>query len=296
MNYRTLGNSELVISELSLGCMSLPTDMAEAKLVIDAALDAGINYFDTADLYDFGVNEEIVGAALKEKRQDVYIATKVGNRWTEGEPGWRWDATPAYIQEAVYASLKRLGTDYIDLYQLHGGTIEDNLDAVIDTFEGLKKDGLIRAYGISSIRPNVFVPFSKHDGVVSNMMQYSMLDRRAEEWFNTLAAQNVSVVTRGSIAKGLLSNRWREKLVGYMSYNEGELESLLAALTEQYGDLHALALAYNLQHTSVASTVIGARTKEQLLGNLQAYEVSKSIHDFAFANEILKKDVYTEHR
>lgn len=296
MNYRTLGNSDFKISELSLGCMSLPKDLTEAKLVIDTALDAGINYFDTADLYDFGVNEEMVGNVLKEKRQDIYMATKVGNRWTDGEAGWRWDATPAYIKEAVHASLKRLGTDYIDLYQLHGGTTDDDLEAVIDTFEGLKKEGLIRAYGISSIRPNVFVPFSKNKGVVSNMMQYSMLDRRAEEWFATLAEQNVSVVTRGSIAKGLLSNRWRDKLGDYMSYEAAALEELLTALTNEYGPLHALALAYNLQHAEIASTVIGARTKEQLVENLHAYEASQKMYDFTFANELLKKDVYTEHR
>lgn len=296
MNYRTLGNSNLTISELSLGCMSLPTNLQDAKPIIDAALDAGINYFDTADLYDFGVNEEIVGAALKEKRHDIYIATKVGNRWTEGQPGWRWDASTTYIKEAVHASLKRLGTDYIDLYQLHGGTIEDDLHAVVDTFEELKKEGLIRAYGISSIRPNVFVPFSKNEGVVSNMMQYSMLDRRAEEWFDVLAEQNVSVVTRGSIAKGLLTKRWGEKLAAYMSYEEAELQKVLTALTAEYGNLHALAFAYNLQHAAVASTVIGARTKEQLLDNLHAYEASRTINDFTFADQILKKDVYAEHR
>ena len=296
MNYRTLGNSDLKISEVSLGCMSLPTDIQEAKRVIEAALDAGINYFDTADLYDLGVNEEIVGKALREKRHDIYIATKVGNRWTEGEPGWRWDASPTYIKQAVHASLKRLGTDYIDLYQLHGGTIEDDLDAVIDTFEQLKKEGLIRAYGISSIRPNVFVPFSKNEGVVSNMMQYSMLDRRAEEWFELLAAENVSIVTRGSIAKGLLSNRWRDKLSNYMSYSKVELEQVLTSLENEYTSLHALAFAYNLQHAAVSSTVIGARTKEQLIDNLAAYTASQTIDDLTFANKILKKDLYTEHR
>jgi len=296
MNYRKLRNSDFTISELSLGCMSLPTDFTAAKLIIDAALDVGINYFDTADLYDFGVNEEIVGKALKARRKDIYIATKVGNRWTEGESGWRWDASPAYIRDAVKVSLKRLDTDYIDLYQLHGGTIDDDLDAVVDTFESLKKEGLIRAYGISSIRPNVFVPFSKHAGVVSNMMQYSMLDRRAEEWFDVLAEHNVSVVTRGSIAKGLLSNRWREKLANYMSYEKDELSEILTALNNAYDNLHGLALAYNLQHNVVASTVIGARTKEQLLDNLNAYEASKHIKDFTFAKQILKKDLYTEHR
>lgn len=296
MNYRTLGNSNLNISEVSLGCMSLPTDLRDAKAIIDTALDVGINYFDTADLYNLGANETVVGAALKEKRQDIYIATKVGNRWTEGEDGWTWDASADYIKKAVHASLKRLGTDYIDLYQLHGGTIEDDLEAVIDTFEALKQKGLIRHYGISSIRPNVFVPFSKNKRVVSNMMQYSMLDRRAEEWFNLFTEQNVSVVTRGSIAKGLLSNRWRDKLAPYNGYETEELETILNTLELQYNNLHALALAFNLQHQTVASTVIGASTKEQLLDNIQAYDASLNITNLDFANKILKKDKYSDHR
>lgn len=296
MNYQKLGNSNLEISELSLGCMSLPTNIHEAKYVIDAALDAGINYFDTADLYDFGVNEEIVGGLLREKRNDIYIATKVGNRWTEGQQDWHWDASPTYIREAAKASCQRLGVETIDLYQLHGGTIDDDFEAIIETFEDLKKQGIIRHYGISSIRPNVFVPFTKAKGVVSNMMQYSMLDRRAEEWFNHFEAENVSVVTRGSIAKGLLSNHWQLKLSNYMSYSEQELKSLLTSLQKEYGDLHALALAYNLQHSAVASTVIGARTKDQLAENLAAYSASQQLHDFSYANSHLKKDMYTEHR
>ena len=106
------------------------------------ALDAGINYIDTADLYDYGANEKIIGATLGKRRHDVILATKVGNRWAEGIDGWHWDASPSYIKEAVHASLLRLGTDYIDVYQLHGGTIEDDWDGIIDTFEGLKKKDL----------------------------------------------------------------------------------------------------------------------------------------------------------
>lgn len=296
MNYRKLGNSLLNISEISLGCMSLPTDMKEAKYIIDAAIDMGINYFDTADLYDFGKNEEIIGTIVKEKRDNIYIATKVGNRWTEGQEGWTWDASPSYIEQAVKDSLKRLNTDYIDLYQLHGGTIQDNLSSVIDTFEKLKKEGYIREYGISSIRPNVFVPFTENSNAISNMMQFNLLDRRAEEWFDYFEKQNVSVVTRGSIAKGLLSNNWQERLSSYMSYSKEEVSTTLSHLQTHYNNLHALAIAFNLHFPVITSTVIGARTKEQLLQNFRAYEESKKINDFAFATKILKKDLYTEHR
>lgn len=139
MNQRELGHSGLTVSELGLGCMSLPDDLQESKLIIDAALDAGINFFDTADLYDGGKNEELVGYALKNRREDIILATKVGNRLNPDGDGWTWDPTKRHIVSAVKDSLRRLGTDYIDLYQLHGGTMEDNAEETIEAFESLKK-------------------------------------------------------------------------------------------------------------------------------------------------------------
>lgn len=291
-----MGTSNIEISELSLGCMSLPANIGEAQPIIEAALDAGINYFDTADLYLQGENERIVGEILKPHRHNVILATKVGNRFEKGQEGWSWDASASYIKSAVKDSLKRLQTDYIDIYQLHGGTITDDLDAVIDTFEELKKEGFIRAYGISSIRPNVFMPFAEKGYALSNMMQYSLLDRRAEEWFSALTASGVSVVTRGSIAKGLLTKEWRSRLQDYMSYSQQELATLLADLEARYGSLHSLALAFNLQHKAIASTVIGASTKQQLLENIAAYYVIKDLPAIDGITEQIKKDIYTEHR
>jgi aryl-alcohol dehydrogenase-like predicted oxidoreductase len=92
MKKRQLGTSDLMVSEVGLGCMSLGTDKEQAESIIDAALHEGINYFDTADLYDFGLNEEFVGAALKKKRKEIILATKAGNRWNEAKDGWTWDA------------------------------------------------------------------------------------------------------------------------------------------------------------------------------------------------------------
>ena len=296
MKKRTLGQSEFQISEIGFGCMSLSPDAAQANQVIAAAIDAGINYFDTADLYDRGVNEQIIGAALKNHRQNIILATKVGNRWEEGKDGWHWDTSAAYIKQAVYNSLQRLQTDYIDLYQLHGGTIDDNWEEIIDTFEGLKKDGIIREYGISSIRPNVFVPFLENSDAISNMMQFNIFDERASEFFSSIEAAGASVVTRGTLAKGLLTNEWRERLKGFMSYNETEAKALLEKLEQQFEDVHAAALAFNLQYNAVASTVIGARTVEQLTQNLVAYEKAQSIQDIAIISNWTKEDRYTDHR
>ncbi|MBU5914582.1 aldo/keto reductase, partial [Vibrio cholerae O1] len=112
--------------------------------------------FDTADMYDKGINESVVGKALLkyQQRDDIFIGTKVGNRLTK-DGSTTWDPSKSYIKEAVKGSLKRLGIDHIDLYQLHGGTIDDPLDETISAFDELKQEGIIRAYGISSIRPNV---------------------------------------------------------------------------------------------------------------------------------------------
>ncbi|KGR79616.1 aldo/keto reductase [Ureibacillus manganicus] len=299
MKKRTVGNSGIEISELSLGCMSLPTNMNEAKPIIELAIEHGINYFDTADLYDRGMNEEVVGKWLKSYRNQVVLATKVGNVWNEDGKGWHWDASPTHIEQGLKDSLRRLKTDYIDIYQLHGGTIEDSLDEIIATFEKLKKDGLIREYGISSIRPNVFLPFFKNSSAVSNMMQYSMLDRRAEEWFEGIEKSGASVVTRGSIAKGLLTNEWKtriEKSNGYMSYTKEELVNVLQQIEAQYGDLHAAAIAYNLSHPVIASTVIGTKNEKQLLDNIAAYNLAQKIKNIKDINPTLKLDTYTEHR
>src|ERR1700739_2358102 len=125
MQYRELGKSSIKISRIGFGCMSLQPGQADIPLLIDKAIDAGINHFDTADLYDKGLNEEMVGKALKQKRKQVILATKAGNEWRKDGTGWDWNPSKAYIIKAAEQSLLRLQTDYIDLFQLHGGTIED---------------------------------------------------------------------------------------------------------------------------------------------------------------------------
>lgn len=299
MKKRQLGSSNLVISEIGLGGMSLSTDRVKAAGIVDMALDAGIHYIDTADLYDFGVNEELIGAILGKRRQHIVLATKVGNRWTKGIDGWHWDASPTYVKEAVHASLKRLRTDYIDVYQLHGGVIEDDWDGIIDTFNSLKKEGLIREYGISSIRPNVLQRFLPASEAKSVMMQYSLLDRRPEEWLDFIASEGASVVTRGTVAKGLLTSSWQERLQqvnGFGTYTTDELTTTLTKLAAHYDHLHALAIAFNLKEPAIASTVIGASSQEQLAQTLKAYEQAATILEFETATAFTKAEKYTEHR
>jgi aryl-alcohol dehydrogenase-like predicted oxidoreductase len=300
---RRLGNSDLDVTVLGLGCMSIGTEEKAARRIIEAALEEGINYFDTADLYDMGENEKLVGKALKDVRERVIIATKVGNRWKPDKTGWTWDPSKAYIKEEVKNSLKRLGTDYIDLYQLHGGTIADPIEETIEAFEELKAEGFIRYYGISSIRPNVIREYVRKSHIVSVMMQYSMLDRRPEEEALPLLHEHgISVVTRGPLAKGLLSDKLIEKAAekGYLDYSYEELREILPLLKERVAASRSfteVALQYNLANPAVASVVAGASSPEQVRDNAKAVRSEPlTAEEMAVIKEITKMNTYKEHR
>ncbi|OGX68328.1 MAG: oxidoreductase, partial [Paenibacillus sp. RIFOXYA1_FULL_44_5] len=289
------------VSEMGLGCMSLGTEEQTAIRLIDEALDLGINFLDTADLYDRGRNEEIVGKALKQKRSEVILATKVGNRWTEGQDSWHWDASKLYIKEAVKLSLKRLQTDYIDLYQLHGGTMDDPIEETIEAFEELKQEGWIRHYGISSIRHNVIREYVKRSSIASVMMQYSIVDRRPEEeMLSLLSEHQISVIARGPVARGVLSAKWREKATeGYLDYSSDELIRLAEQLSsmEEGRELLELALRYVLAEAAVAAAIPGASTIEQLQQNVRAVR-GEALNQQAIEQirSLSRANRYTAHR
>lgn len=307
MKKRQLGSSDLYISELGLGCMSLGTDEVQTQTIIEAALEEGINYFDTADLYDKGINERLVGRALKNVREHIIIATKVGNRWNENGAGWCWDPSKKYIKEAVKQSLKRLDTDYIDLYQLHGGTMDDPINETIEAFEELKAEGLIRYYGISSIRPTVISEFVQKSNFVSVMMQYSILDRRPEEQALPLLQKNgISVVARGPLAKGLVSEAMLEKASssvrehGYLDYSYEELEQVIPELKRKLAEQRSLtdiSVQYLLAHPTVASVIAGASSVAQLKENTKAIKShALSQEELEIIRSITKANVYQQHR
>jgi 1-deoxyxylulose-5-phosphate synthase len=301
MRTNPLGSSELYVSEIGLGCMSLGTDEGQAVKLIHEALDRGVNFLDTADLYDEGRNEELVGKAVQGRRKDVIIATKVGNRRVPGQDGWVWDPSKDYIKSAVKDSLRRLGTDYIDLYQLHGGTLDDPIDETIEAFEELKREGWIRYYGISSIRPNVIREYVAKSNIVSVMSQYSILDRRPEEAVLDLLAENgISAIARGPVARGILSERGQAKAEkGYLDYSKNELLDVLKGLEEvgRGADLSHLAIRYALAHAAVACTIPGASSLEQLLHNLAAGNKEElSPQDIQSIQAISRANQYEAHR
>lgn len=298
MNYKKLGSSDLQISTIGFGCMSLKDGQADNEKIIHSAIDNGINFFDTADLYEKGLNEVLVGKALKPVRDKVIIASKVGNQWRKDGSGWDWNPRKEYILACVEESLSRLQTDYIDLYQLHGGTIGDPIDETIDAFEILKKQGKIRYYGISSIRPNVIKQWISRSNIVSVMMQYSLLDRRPEETcLPLLEKHNIGVLARGSVASGLLANK---PPVKYLNHTAEEVLRAAAAINSLSGPGRTAAqtaIQFVLAHSAITSAVVGIRTIEQLKDAVEAV-IAKQLtaNEKEELGRSIETNYYAEHR
>lgn len=298
MEYQQLGKSDLKISRIGFGCMSLKISEPGNEAIIHRAIELGINYFDTADLYDHGVNEEFLGNTLKQKRSKIFLATKAGNQWRADGSGWDWNPRKEYILQCAEQSLKRLQTDYIDLFQLHGGTMDDPIDESIEAFEQLVKEGKIRYYGISSIRPNVIRYWSQHSNIVSVMTQYSLLDRRPEEEIlNLLQQKNIGVVVRGSVAQGLLVNKPPKQ---YLDYSEEEINRAAKAIKFLSGDKRTAAqtaIQFVLSHPAVTSAIVGMRTMDQLQEAVNALTApSLSINDLDYLKNTIPVNNYKDHR
>lgn len=284
------------ISPIALGCMSLNGNLKEDQKIIDAAVSVGIDFLDTADLYQKGMNEEIVGAAIKDKRKDVILATKVGNQLHANGNGWDWNPKKEYILKSVDESLKRLQTDYIDIYQLHGGTLEDPWEETLEAFEILKNKGKIRAFGISSIRPNVIRKVLGMSSPSTIMMQYSPLDRRPEEEaFPLIAESDTRVLVRGAFAKGLLIDKSAQSFLDYSAAEVKEIRELIASsglLPE------AFLIRFGLMQPAVGSLVIGASSVQQVEKIGYAYQQHEMISEELMAELASKLPLnrYTQHR
>lgn len=298
MKYKALGVSGYNISEIGFGCMSLSGTDKENENLLRHAVELGVNFFDTADLYSKGMNEETVARALAPYRREVIIATKVGNQWRPDGSGWDWNPRKEYIVKSAEQSLKRLQTTHIDLYQLHGGTIEDPIDETIEAFEQLKREGKILHYGISSIRPNVIREYVKRSSIVSVMMQYSLLDRRPEEeCLELLMKNNIGVLVRGSLAQGLLVDKPAREYLGHSPEQVLAARNSVQTVSGTKRTPAQAAIGYVLNHPSVTSAVLGIRTRAQLEEAVNA--VSRPLLDESELN-VLKSGVpasrYLEHR
>jgi aryl-alcohol dehydrogenase-like predicted oxidoreductase len=295
--------SGIELSEVGLGCMSLGTEYDKAESIIESAIDQGITYFDTADVYDKGINEKIVGKALKkyQNRDDIVIGTKVGNHLKDDGSTF-WDPSKKYIKSAVKDSLKNLGLDELDLYQLHGGTIDDPLDETISAFDELKQEGIVRAYGISSIRPNVIRYYLEHSQIETLMSQFNLIDNRPEDLVDEVNANNVKILARGPVFKGLLTansskaldNKFNE---GIFDYTYQELGETIASVKEVENNLTALTFKYLKSQEALGSIIVGASSPAQLEENIKNYEAAQAIgnEQLKAARERVKNLQYTQH-
>lgn len=297
MIYSAVGSSTLKASRIGFGCMSLPADEKEAIPVLHKAIDAGINYLDTADIYNDGINEMIIAKAIQGKRDKIIIASKAGNvRRSDG--GLDWNPTKKHILSCIDRSLERLNTDYIDLYQLHGGTINDNIDETIEAFELLILQGKIRYYGISSIRPNVIKEYIHRSSIVSVMTQYSLLDRRPEEeTLDLLHKNNIGVMVRGSVAQGLLMDKPAKTYLDYSAGDVAKMAAVVHGISNKERSATQSAIKYVLHNKAVTSAVVGMRTIEQVeeaINTLNVPDLTPS--EMEKLKNVLKPNTYKEHR
>lgn len=295
--------SGIELSEIGLGCMSLGTAYDHAEGIIERAIEHGITYFDTADIYDKGVNEEIVGKALKkyQNRDDIVVGTKVGNHLQQDGSTF-WDPSKKHIKASVKESLRRLGFDELQLYQLHGGTIDDPLDETISAFEELKQEGIVQAYGISSIRPNVIRYYLEHSNIETLMSQFNLIDNRPEALVDEVHANNVKILARGPVFKGLLTANSNQALDnkfanGIFDYSYQELGETIASVKEVENNLTALTFNYLQSQNALGSIIVGASSIAQLDENIENYNAAKAIGDdqLKAARERVKNLNYTQH-
>lgn len=284
---------------MALGCMSLPS---HESLLFDAcirtAIDAGIMMFDTADLYDAGYNELQLGKALRGNREKVIVATKVGNKRREDGSGWNWYPRKDYILKAADESLIRLETDYIDLYQLHGGTLEDPIDEILEAFDLLKTSGKIRAYGISSIRPNVIRKHMASGPLTSVMMQYSLADRRPEESIlPMLEINSIHLLARGVLAKGLLCGKPVSPYLGHTAAAMQKAAHAIQSCSGPYRSEAQTCIRFVTHKYKNIIPVIGVSLPDQIKEMSQAHQtLALTAEEYEMICASLPAGIYDAHR
>ena len=295
MEYRRLGS--LNVSLIGIGCNNFGwrTDAAGAAAVVDAALDAGINLFDTADVYGGGESEEFLGKALKGRRNKAIIASKFGIKMGEGKEG----ARPEYVRQALEASLRRLQVDTIDLYQIHR---PDPNTPIADTLEALNdavKAGKVREIGCSNFSAEQMRSARETAGpkyFASAQNDYSMLKRDPEaEVLPECARTGVAFLPYFPLANGLLTGKYRrgrpfpessrgKDAFGPKIFTPENLERVetLIGFAESRGHLLLdLAFSWLAAHPEVCSVIAGAKTPEQVRANSTAASWKLTAKDMA---------------
>ncbi|WP_344661230.1 aldo/keto reductase [Catenulispora subtropica] len=301
MHYRVLGATGIEVSTYALGTMMFGKignpDHADGERIIHAALDAGINFVDTADMYSSGESEEIVGKALKGRRDDIVLATKV--HFSLDDQRNHGGNSRRYIVRAVEDSLRRLRTDWIDLYQIHRPDPKTDIEETLGVLTDLVHAGKIRSFGCSTFPAEEIVEawhVAERRGLMkfrTEQPPYSVLARGIERSVLPTARRlNMGVLTWSPLAWGFLSGKFRRgREVDYSSgraslaaerfdpalpANAAKYDAVekLAELADELGcTLPQLATAFPLAHPAVTSVIIGPRTMEQLQASLAGMDV-----------------------
>ena len=297
MEYRRLGNTGLMVSELCLGCMTFGREADEqtSHRIIHRFIEAGGNFLDTADVYARGISEEITGRALQGIRDDIVLATKV--RSAMGSKPNDVGASRKHIIQGCEASLKRLGTEYIDLYQIHSWDGATPLEETFSALSDLVHQGKVRYIGVSnfaawqlmkSLHVSALHGFER---VVSLQPQYSLVERHIEyEILPLCQEEHIGVIPWGPLGGGFLSGKYRKgqqppegsRIPATPEQNEEswehratdynwEIIETVGEIAQETGRSYAqIALNWLLHQPAVVAPILGARTLEQLEDNLGA--------------------------
>ncbi|MEP7027059.1 MAG: aldo/keto reductase [Candidatus Eisenbacteria bacterium] len=317
MNYRRLGRTGLNVSEISLGSWTTyggSVDRADAVAIVRRAFELGINLFDTADVYARGASEALLGEALEGlPREQIVIATKCMGRVWDGPLGA--GLSRKHIFDALDQSLRRLRTDYIDLYQLHAPDKDTPIDETLRAFEDLVRSGKVRYVGYSNF--DNAAPLARrvlehqkqrgYDLMASSQPRWNLLDRHVEKDHAALCAKwGVGMIIYSPLAQGVLTNKYAgmakpdgsratTKFAHFLE-SERALTPDNVAKTERFAawaQAHGgwtcaqLALAWVLKHDVVSSAIIGATRIEQLEENLKAGEIQLAAAEWKRAEAAL---------
>lgn len=276
---RLIGKLEVSLTGLGCNNFGWRIDEQQTRRVVDAALEAGINFFDTADIYDKGHSEEFLGRALGNRRHEVVIASKFGMKFDDTRQG----AMPAYVRQAAEDSLRRLGTDYIDLYQLHQPDPNTPIADTLGALEELKRAGKVREIGCSNFTAEQIREAGGKFASVQN--QYSLFYREPEtEVLPECARERLAFLPYFPLANGLLTGKYRQgeplpkgsrgeagwgpKM--FTPENLQKVERLIDFAAAQGHSLLELAFSWLAVKPAVASVIAGATSPEQVRANAAA--------------------------
>ena len=311
-NYRTLGNSGLKVSDACLGAMNFgqgdqaPCDEAEARRIIDAFLDAGHNFIDTANVYTGGQSETVVGKAIANKRASIVLATK--GRGPQGSGPNDVGLSRAHLTRALEASLDRLGTDYIDVYQVHASDPDTPIEETMATLDGFVRSGKVRYIGCSNFTGSQIVDAqwaaARVHGTpfVSLQPRYSLLARDIEADVLPAAQRHgLGAIVYSPLGGGILTGKYERGAEPAPDTRFGRRPGGAAALSDRAFDIAdavakvaadlgttptAVSLAWVKARRGVTSVIIGPRTLGQLEENLPGFELQLDDETTHVLNEV----------